>query len=87
MSVADFILSEIITFMNFGLDTIPREVPFFTLSDLNTLLNSLSNFWTQSFSISSHFLPFGLLWFFILPRKAYALLKLKNQIFDVFPQH
>lgn len=60
MAIADFILIRLGAMINFGLDLLPENISFFTLSDLNSLLTSLGNFWKQSFSISSHFFPFAL---------------------------
>jgi len=62
IKIEDFILTGIISIMNFALNLLPKEISFFTLSEFSNLLTSISNFWTRSFSLSSRFFPFG--WFF-----------------------
>jgi len=64
MSPIDFIFTGIIAYFSFGLDKIPKEIPFFTLNDLSSLFASMGSFWVQGFSISSRFFPFAL--FFIV---------------------
>ena len=66
MSIADFILNTLSSMLNFGLNFFPEDIGFFTLADLTDLLNSVSNFWTETFSLSSHFFPFALFFTFLI---------------------
>lgn len=60
MSIADYLLNTGSAMISFGLSFLPENISFFTLADLTSLLETISNFWEESFSIGSHFFPFAL---------------------------
>ncbi|GAI02328.1 unnamed protein product [marine sediment metagenome] len=66
MIIADHILNGIGFLIKGAINFLPENVPFFTLSDLTNLLNSVENFWINSFSLGSHFFPFALFFSIIL---------------------
>lgn len=66
MAIADFLLNTLSSLLSFGVNLLPVDISFFTVADLSSLLASLSNFWKQTFSISSHFFPFALFFTFLI---------------------